>query len=57
MATNLIQNLESRSTQNGENARVDDFGAIANYYSCYSADHDAISLDGNLFKLVIDLGD
>ena len=59
MATNLIQNLESRSVNNLVNARVEEHagGARASYHSCYVVDQTAISQDGNLFKLVVDLGD
>ena len=54
---NLVQNLESPSTNNRSNAIIDATTLEkASYYSCYVADQNAINLDGNFFKLVIDLG-
>ena len=55
VASNLVENLSSRSSTSYWKARSDNAGGQVSHESCYIVTSDAVKADGNLLKLVIDL--
>ena len=55
-ATNIIQNLDNRSSRAGRKSFVSEDSTFADYYSCFKVRDNEISSSGHLFKFGIDLG-
>ena len=54
-ASNLVENLSSRSSTSSWKARLSNSSVRVDHKSCYIVTSDAVKADGNLLKLVIDL--
>ena len=56
IATNLITNLESRTSGNNKFPFIDSLGNKANFKSCFKTTDAELSADGDKMVITIDLG-